>query len=119
VNDGTWEKVPTPDRTRPSMPVELSVNAGSPVPSDEGFGEFPPSDRALTYNGGLWHYGKRLAITEKDWILHPVALLTCVGGQAFFHVMAIRVYPLCAVNLRLCMLMLLDRWLRRFTCTQG
>jgi len=70
-NDGTWEDVLSPEQTRPSTPVELSANANSPIPFDEGFGEFPPTDRALTFNGGLWHYGKRLAVTEKDWILPP------------------------------------------------
>jgi len=70
-NDGTWEEVLSPEQTRPSTPVELSANANSPIPPDEGFGEFPPTDRALTFNGGLWHYGKRLAVTEKGWILPP------------------------------------------------
>jgi len=70
-NDGTWEEVLSAEQTRPSTPVELSANANAPIPPDEGFGEFPPTDRALTFNGGLWHYGKRLAVTEKGWILPP------------------------------------------------
>jgi len=43
-NDGTWEEVLSPEQTRPSTPVELSANANFPIPPDEGFGEFPPTE---------------------------------------------------------------------------